>query len=73
MGFFTILILVCSTALSHADCQWKTAIDKIKGPVVHNEIECGKSGQEMLASTALAPRPGREYLKIECVRYKSPQ
>jgi len=66
MGFFTILILVCSVALDHAACQPDTAIDVVHGPQVASEVECGKIGQTTLAATALAPRPGMEYVKIVC-------
>jgi hypothetical protein len=63
---FTILILVCSMALDHAACQPDTAVDVVHGPKVASEIECGKIGQTTLAATALAPRPGLEYVKIVC-------
>lgn len=66
MPFFTILILVCSVALDHSACQPETAVDVVHGPKVASEIECGKVGQTTLASTALAPRPGLEYVKIVC-------
>lgn len=63
---FTILILVCSMSLDHAACKPETAIDVVRGPKVASEIECGKVGQTTLAGTALAPRPGLEYVKIVC-------
>jgi hypothetical protein len=66
MPFFSILILVCSVALDHAACQPDTAVDVVHGPKVASEIECGKVGQMTLATTALAPRPGLEYVKIVC-------
>ncbi len=68
---FTILILVCSMALDHAACQPDTAVDVVRGPNVANEIECGKIGQTTIAATAVAPRPGIEYLKIVCTHVGS--
>lgn len=69
MAAFTILILVCSVALSRADCHPKTAVDVVRGPTVKSEIMCGLFGQTQLASTALAPKPGSEYTKIMCMRH----
>ncbi|HEY5226768.1 MAG TPA: hypothetical protein VIJ06_08260 [Methylovirgula sp.] len=66
MPFFTVLILVCSVALDHAACQPETAVDVMHGPKVASAIECSKLGQTTLAATALAPRPGLEYVKIVC-------
>lgn len=63
---FTILILVCSMALDHAACQPDTAVDVVQGPKVASEIQCGLIGQTTIAATAVAPRPGLEYLKIVC-------
>jgi hypothetical protein len=68
MSVFKILILVCSMATSHADCQPGTAINSALGPVVKSEVQCGLIGQATLAQTSLRPRPGEEYLKIVCRR-----
>lgn len=65
---FTILILVCSVTIDHAACHRNTAIDVMRGPQVQNEIMCGLFGQTQIAPTALAPKPGLEYLKVECER-----
>lgn len=64
----TILILVCSMAIDHAACQPETAVDVVQGPKVANEMQCGLMGQATLAANgaALAPRPGREYVKVVC-------
>jgi hypothetical protein len=64
---FSILILVCSLAVSHADCQPDTAISTTAGPPVQNEMMCGLRGQTTIATTQVAPRPG-EYLKLVCSR-----
>ena len=69
MMLFKMLILVCSVALPHADCQPNTALDVIQGPEVANELMCGFQGQAYLATTALGVHLGRnEYLKIKCSR-----
>jgi hypothetical protein len=65
---FTVLLLVCSMSLDHAACQPDTAINVVQGPKVENPLMCGLLGQSTLATTAVAPRPGEEYLKIVCKR-----
>lgn len=67
MAGYTVLILVCAMATSHADCQPETALSTIRGPQVNDQSQCGFLGQATLASTALAPRDGLEYMKIMCV------
>jgi hypothetical protein len=73
MKMFQILVLICAMSISNADCQADTAIDVIRGPQVDNELMCGFHGQALLASTSLAPRPGREYVKIQCLRQAGAQ
>ena len=68
MNSFLILILVCATSVDHAACQPDTAIDVVQGPKVASEMMCGLVGQTTLATTAVAPRPGEEYVKIVCKR-----
>jgi hypothetical protein len=67
---FTILILVCSMNIDHVACQPDTALDVVQGPKVANEMMCGFYGQTTLASTAVAPREGEEYVKVVCKRNK---
>jgi hypothetical protein len=31
MAGYSIMILICSTALSHSDCQANTALDVVRG------------------------------------------
>lgn len=64
---YTIVILICSVNIDHADCQRDTAIDVVRGPRVENVMMCGMGGQTMIAQTALAHGDGREYLKILCI------
>jgi hypothetical protein len=68
---FKILVLICSTTLSHADCQAKTAVDVVQGPTVDNEIMCGLNAQTMIARTDLVQNDGSEYMKIVCTRSKN--
>ena len=66
---YSILVLICSTALSHADCQAKTAIDVGRGPTVDNPMMCGLNAQTMIAGTDLVQ--GDEYMKVVCTRAKN--
>jgi hypothetical protein len=66
---YSILVLICSTALSHADCQVKTAIDVVRGPTVDNPMMCGLNAQTMIARTDLVQ--GDEYMKVVCTRAKN--
>jgi hypothetical protein len=66
---YSILVLICSTALSHADCQGKTAIDVVRGPTVDNPMMCGFNAQTMIAGTDLVQ--GDEYMKVVCTRAKN--
>jgi hypothetical protein len=68
---YSILILICSTALSHADCQAKTAVDVVRGPTVDNLMMCGLNAQTMIARTDLVQDGGNQYLKVVCTPRKS--
>lgn len=68
---YSIVILICSTALSHADCQPKSAIDVVRGPIVDNPMTCGFDAQAMIARTDLVQSDGAEYVKIVCTRSKN--
>jgi hypothetical protein len=67
---YSILVLICSTSLSHADCQAKTAVDVIRGPTVDNPIMCPFNAQTMIARTDLVQDDGSEYVKVVCTRAK---
>jgi hypothetical protein len=69
---FTIVILICSMAVDHAACQPDTAVDVVQGPKVDSVNACGFLGQATIASTAITPRPGEEYMKIVCQRSNNP-
>jgi hypothetical protein len=68
---YSILILICSTALSHADCQAKTALDVVRGPTVDNAIMCALNAQTMIARTDLVQGDGTQYMKVVCRASKS--
>ncbi len=68
---YSILVLICSTALSHADCQAKTAVDVVRGPTVDNSMMCGLNAQTMIARTDLVQADGSEYVKVVCTRTKN--
>ena len=68
---YSIMILICSTALSHADCQAKTAVDVVRGPTVDNPMMCEFDAQAMIARTDLVQADGTEYVKVVCTRAKN--
>jgi hypothetical protein len=68
---YSILILVCSTALAHADCQAKSAVDVVRGPTVDNPMMCAFNAQTMIARTDLVQTDGTEYVKVMCARAKN--
>jgi hypothetical protein len=68
---YSVIVLICSTALSHADCQAKTAVDVVRGPTVDNPMMCGLNAQTMLARTDLVQSDGTEYVKVICTRSKN--
>jgi hypothetical protein len=68
---YTILVLICSTTLSHADCQAKTAVDVVRGPTVDNPMMCAFNAQTMIARTDLVQADGTEYMKVVCTRAKN--
>jgi hypothetical protein len=68
---YTIVILICSTVLSHADCQSNTAVDVVRGPTVDNPMMCGFDAQAMIARTDLVRPDGTEYVKVMCTRSKN--
>ena len=67
---YSLLVLICSTALSHADCQAKTAVDVVRGPTVDSPMMCGVNAQTMIARTDLVQN-GTEYVKVVCTRSKN--
>ena len=68
---YSILILICSTTLSHADCQSKTALDVVRGATVDNPMMCGLNAQTMVARTDLVQANGAQYMKVVCIRQKN--
>ena len=70
MPSYSIVILICSTALSPSDCQPDTALDVVRGPEVDNSVMCALNAQTMMARTDLV-RGGAQYLKVVCARSKS--
>ena len=66
MSAYTVVILICSLNIGHAECQPDTAIDVMRGPRTESAMMCMMAGQALVAQTALAPREGEEYVKIMC-------
>jgi hypothetical protein len=71
MSGYSILIMICSTVLSHSDCQPKTATDIVRGPQVDNAIMCALNAQTMLARTDLIRADGTQYMKVACAPSKN--
>jgi len=67
MPAYSIVILICSINIGHADCQRETAIDVVRGPRVENAMMCAMAGQAMIAQTALMQGHGEEYMKLLCI------
>jgi hypothetical protein len=70
MSGYSVVILICSMGLSHADCQPDTALDVVRGPEVDNPVMCAFNAQTMMARTDLV-QGGAQYLKVVCARSKS--
>ncbi len=71
MSGYSIIILICSTALSHADCQPRTALDVVRGPQVDNAVMCSLNAQMMMARTDLVEGDGSQYMKVVCAPSKN--
>jgi hypothetical protein len=71
MSDYSIVILICSTALSHSDCQPNTALDVMRGPEVDNPVMCALNAQTLLARTDLVQIGGTQYMKVVCTRSKN--
>ena len=63
---YSIVILICSTALSHSDCETKTALDVVRGPTVDNAMLCALNAQTMIARTDLVQGDRSEFMKVVC-------
>src|SRR6516165_11084358 len=70
-AMYSIVILICATALSHSDCETKTALDVVRGPTVDNAILCALNAQTMIARTDLVQNSAAQYVKVTCTRSKS--
>ena len=68
---YSIVILICSTALSHADCETKTALDVVRGPTVDNAMLCALNAQTMIARTDLVEGDRSEFMKVVCTPSKN--
>jgi hypothetical protein len=71
MPGYSIVILICTTALSHSDCQPDTALDVVRGPEVDNPVMCALNAQTMLARTDLVQAGGAQYMKVVCTRSRN--
>ncbi len=69
MSGYSIIILICSAALSRADCQVNTAFDVVRGPEADNVMMCAMNAQMMMARTDLVR--DSEYIKVVCTPSKS--
>ncbi len=71
MSGYSIIILICSTALSHVECQPDTALDVVRGQSVDNPVMCALNAQTMMARTDLVQAGGAQYLKVVCAPTKN--
>ena len=63
-----ILVLVCSASIDHAACDTSNALDVVRAMEVSSPQQCGFMAQALLAQTSLAPDPGKQYMKVVCLR-----
>ena len=63
-----ILVLVCSASIDHAACDPSNALDVVRAMQVSNPQQCGFMAQALMARTSLAPDPGKQYMKVVCLR-----
>jgi hypothetical protein len=71
MAGYSIVILICATALSHSDCQLNTALDVARGPKVDTLVMCALNAQTMMARTDLVQSGGAQYMKVVCTPSKT--
>jgi hypothetical protein len=71
MSGYSILILICSTVLSHSDCQPSTAVDVVRGPEVDSAMTCAFNAQTMIARTDLVQADGTQHMKVVCTQSKN--
>jgi hypothetical protein len=63
---YKVMILICAMGVDHAACTPGTAVDIVRGPPAHTLAQCMKESQATLASTSIAPEPGKQYMKVIC-------
>lgn len=68
MAVIDIIALICSTALSHAECQPVNARDVIVVGKTSLPIACAVEGQQDLGKIA-AMKGENEFFKIMCARH----
>lgn len=63
-----VLVLICASSTDQAACDIHTAMDVITAAHANTPQQCMFLGQATLAPTSLIPDPGKQYMKIVCVR-----
>ena len=63
---YKVTILICAMAVDHAACNPSTALDIVHGPPAHSLSQCMHESQTTLATTSIAPEPGKQYMKVIC-------
>ena len=63
-----ILVLICPMSLDHAACDTTNALDVVRAMRVSSPQQCGFMAQALMAPTAMAPDPDKQYMKVVCVR-----
>ena len=63
-----ILVLICPMSVDHAACDQTNALDVVRAMQVSSPQQCGFMAQALMAQTSLAPDPGKQYMKIVCIR-----
>ena len=63
-----ILVLICPMSVDHAACDPSNALDVVRSMQVSSPQQCGFMAQALMARTSLAPDPGKQYMKVVCLR-----
>ena len=63
-----VLVLICSIATPGQSCDLSTAVEMIGVDDAPSVQQCGFRGQALLAQSTMTPEPGKQYLKIICLK-----
>jgi hypothetical protein len=65
---YKILVLICGIGTPGQSCDLGTAVEVVATDEAPSAQQCGFRGQALLAASSMMPEPGKQYLKILCIR-----